>query len=99
MISISNTNFIRASLRNIELASRIANDAEFLKAEAKRVTGDARKTGWLRRDAKTLLSVCAAEGVTIERPYKVATIGDKRALLTVFWPDHNRVVLVPAKFY
>ena len=96
---ISTRNFIRSSRRNIELAGRMLNDAAFLAAEAKRITGDARKTGWLRRDAKLLIAVCAREGVTAARPYKVAAVGDKKALLTVFWPDNNRVVLVPTKVY
>src|SRR5574337_882260 len=96
---ISTSNFVRASRRNIAKAARMLGDVEFLKAEAQRVTGDARNTGWLRRDARYLINTCASEGVTIERPYKVATVGDKKALLTVWWPDNNRTVLVPAKFY
>ena len=96
---ISNRDFLRNSRRNIEKASRIVSDPGFLKSEAKRLTGDARKTGWLLRDARRLLSVCAAEGVTMKSPYKMAVVGDKKALLTVFWPDHNGVVLIPAKFY
>jgi hypothetical protein len=96
---ISTRSFIRNSRRNIELAQRMLNDAAFLKAEAKRVTGDSRKTGWLRRDAECLLKVCEREGVTVARPYKVVQTSGKKALMTVFWPDSARVVLVPAKFY
>ncbi len=96
---ISTSNFIRASRRNIELATHMLADPAVIKAEAKRITGDARKTGWLRRDAQCLLSTCRREGLTAARPYKVAVIGEKKALLTVFWPDNNGVVLVPAKFY
>ena len=96
---ISTRSFIRNSRRNIELAQRILNDAAFLKTEAKRVTGDSRKTAWLRRDARCLLNVCERDGVTLARPYKVAQTSGKKALMTVFWPDNNRVVLVPAKFY
>lgn len=97
---ISYRNLIRASRRNIELASLMLADPVILKAEAKRITGDARKTGWLRRDAKLLLAVCEREGLTVDRPYKIAPCGDhQKTLLTAFWPDNARVVLVPAVFF
>ena len=96
---ISTRSFIRASRLNIEKAQRMLSDAEFVKAEAKRITGSARKTAWLRRDAECLLRVCAAEGVTAARPYKVVERAGKKALLTVWWPDDNRTVMVPAKFF
>lgn len=97
---ISTRNFLRASRRNIETAQRMLAEPEFLKAEAKRITGDSRKTSWLRRDAQTLLRQCAAEGVSIGRPYKVVDLAGKKALLTVFWPSNaSSTVLVPAKFY
>lgn len=97
-MTISIKNFIRASRNNIAQAQCFLSNEEALRAEAKRITGDARKTGWLRRDARQLLRVCAQEGITTKKPYKISTLGEHRALMTACWPDSNGNVLIPAKF-
>lgn len=97
MVSIKN--FIRASRLNIESAQRMLAEPKYLKAEAKRVTGDGRKTGWLRRDARSLLKQCAEAGVTTKKPYLVSHKAGGKMLLTVWWPASAAgEVLVPAKF-
>ena len=98
-MTISIKNFIRASRNNIAQAQCFLSNEEALRAEAKRITGDARKTGWLRRDARQLLRVCAQDGITTKKPYKIAMLGEHRALMTVCWPDSNGNVLIPAKFF